>query len=476
MKSSSKLLSILALGCTCAGLLGTGVPVNAAKQNETAQSNSQDTQDTQGMVAGVKWIVKTDVGSYDAMTIVNKNNIGDTLNVRDYYDNLPQGFKFVNEDGTLTEFPQDKRYTITKPKGKDAYIVNGIIKRIYSVKPDKTIKRSLTIKYHDTSEPAKRFASQTIEGTQGQTVPVKFKLPQGYGFSSASINSNLYYAFPASHYTFATQNPDIKVAIVKIPNEKNSNATITVHYINYQTKKDIHQDEVLHVKADEHVVVPFTYPPMDFECTNMQLSWKYDKALKMYRGDTNKILSYDQASKNLKALKDNNTTFGYVNPKKGNTDIYAWIYPNGKPVKQITHADTQPVKDIVPDNPVNNNATKLSASKVANTTNKVANTANKNHHVYDNNNLQNKKIAPKKHAKANKTTKNSSPASSATNSTPNNQKKSTVPKHVAHQKQAVKPEHKGLLPQTGEQMSKWVALGGGLIIGLAIVIIVKKIK
>lgn len=427
MNRSSKLLSILALGCTCACLLSTGVPVNAAKQNETAQSNSQDAQ---GIVAGVKWIVKTDVGSYDAMTIANKNNIGDTLNVGDYYDNLPKGFKFVNEDGTLTESPKDKRYTITKPKGKDDYIVNGIIKRIYSVKPDKTIKRSLTIKYYDTSEPSKRFDSQTIEGTQGKTVPVKFKLPQGYGFSSASINSSLYYAFPASHYTFATKNPDINVAISKIPNEKNSNATITVHYIDYQTKKDLHKDEVLHVKAGEHVVVPFKYPPMDFECTNMQLSWKYDKNSKKYLGDANTILSYDKASKNLKALKDNSTTFGYVNPKKGNTNIYAWIYPNGKSVKQTTNTDTQPVKDIVPNNPVNNN-------------------------VHGNSNLQNKKIAPKKHVKANKT---------------------TIPKHVAHQKQAVKPERKGLLPQTGEQRSKWIALGGGLIIGLAIIVIVRKRK
>lgn len=461
MKRSFKLVSILALGCTCAGLLSTCTPVNAAKQNETAQSNSQDTQ---GVVAGVKWIVKTDVGSYDAMTIVNKNTIGNTFNVRNYYDNLPQGFKFVNEDGTLTEFPHDKRYTITKPKDKDAYIVNGLIKRIYSVKPDQTIKRSLTIKYHDTSEPSKQFDSQTIEGTQGQTVPVKFKLPQGYGFSSASINSSLYYAFPVSHYTFATKNPDINVAIAKIPNEKNSNATITVHYIDYQTKKDLHKDEVLHVNAGEHVVVPFTYPPMDFECTNMQLSWKYDKALKRYIGDANNILSYDQASKNLKALKDNNTTFGYVSPKKGNTDIYAWIYPNGKPVKQITNADTQPVKDIVPDNPVNNNATKLSASE-------VANTANKNHHASNNSNLQNKKIAPKKLVKANKTTKNSAPALSVANSTPNNQKKSTVPKHVAHQTQAVKPERKGLLPQTGEQRSIFGVIGGliALIGGLVII-------
>lgn len=461
MNRSSKLLSILALGCTCACLLSTGVPVNAAKQNETAQSNSQDAQ---GIVAGVKWIVKTDVGSYDAMTITNKNNIGDTLNVGDYYDNLPKGFKFVNEDGTLTEFPKDKRYTITKPKGKYNYIVNGIIQRIYSVKPDKTIKRSLTIKYHDTSEPSKQFDSQTIEGTQGQTVPVDFKLPQGYGFSSAPINSRLYYAFPASHYTFATQNPDINVVISKIPHEKNSNATITVHYIDYQTTKDLHKDEVLHVKAGEHVVVPFTYPPMDFECTNMQLSWKYDKNSKTYLGDANTILSYDKASKNLKALKDNNTTFGYVNPKQGNTDIYAWIYPNGKPVKHTNNADTQPVKDIIPDNPVNNNATKSVASQ-------VAHTANKNHHAPDNSNLQNKKIAPKKHIKANKTTK-----SSVANSMPNNKKQSTIPKHVAHQKQAVKPERKGLLPQTGEQRSKWIALGGGLIIGLVIVIIVRKIK
>lgn len=427
MKNSFKLLSILALGCTGAGLLNTGLPVNAANQTETAQSNSQDTQ---GIVSGVKWIVKTDVGSYDAMTIVNKNNIGNTLNVRDYYDNLPQGFKFVNEDGTLTEFPPDKRYTITKPKGKDTYIVNGIIKRIYSVKPDKMIKRSLTITYYDASEPAKRFASQTIEGTQGQKVPVKFKLPQGYGFSSAPINSSLYYAFPASHYTFATQNPDINVAIAKIPNEKNSDATITVHYINYKTKKDLHHDEVLHVKAGEHVVIPFIYPPMDFECTNMQLSWKYDKALKMYRRDTNNILSYDQASKNLKALQDNNTTFGYVTPNKGNTDIYAWIYPNGKPVKQSTHADTQPV----------------------------------------NSNLQNKKIAPKKHVKANKTT------SSAANSTPNNQKKSTVPKHVARQKQAGKLKRKGFLPQTGEQKSIFVAIIGGLIALISGLVIIRKRK
>lgn len=57
MGRSSKLLSILTLGCTCACLLSTCVPVNAAKQNETAQSNSQDMQ---GIVAGVKWIVKTD--------------------------------------------------------------------------------------------------------------------------------------------------------------------------------------------------------------------------------------------------------------------------------------------------------------------------------------------------------------------------------------------------------------------------------
>ena len=418
MKNSSKLLSILALGCTCASLLSTGVPVNAAKQNETVQSNRQDVQ---SIVAGVKWIVKTDVSSYDAITIVHKYNIGDTLNVGDYYDNLPKGFKFVNEDGTLTEVPKDKRYTITKPKGKDDYIVNGIIKRIYSVKPDKTIKRSLTIKYHDTSEPSKRFDSQTIEGTQGETVPVKFKLPQGYGFSSAPINSSLYYAFPVSHYTFATKNPDINVAISKIPNEKNSNATITVHYIDYQTKKDLHKDEVLHVKAGENVVVPFKYPPMDFECTNMQLHWKYDKDLKKYHSEANQILSYDKASKNLKALKDNSTTFGYVNPKKGNTDIYAWIYPNGKPVKQTTNTDTRPVKDIVPDNPINNNG-------------------------HANHNFQNEKIAPKKHVKA-------------------------TPKYVAHHEQAVKPKRKGLLPQTGEQRSIFAAIGGfiALIIGLVIV-------
>lgn len=467
MGRSSKLLSILTLGCTCACLLSTCVPVNAAKQNETAQSNSQDMQ---GIVAGVKWIVKTDVGSYDAMTTVNKNNIGDTLNIGDYYDNLPKGFKFVNEDGTLTERPQDKLYTITKPKGKDDYIVNGVIKRIYSVKPDKTIKRSLTIKYHDTNEPSKQFDSQIVEGTQGETVPVKFKLPPGYGFSSAPINSSLYYAFPASHYTFATQNPDINVAISKIPNEKNSNATITVHYIDYQTKKDLHKDEVLHVKAGEHVVVPFTYPPMDFECTNMQLNWKYDKDLKMYLGDANKILNYADASKNLKALKDNNTTFGYVNPKKGNTDIYAWIYPNGKPVKQTTDTNTQPVKDIVPDNPVNNNAIKSSATQ-------VTNTANKNHHVYDNSNLQNKKM-PKKHIKANKgsvssnkANKNNSPASSVANSMPNNKKKSTISKHAAPQKQTVKSKRKGILPQTGEQRSIFAIISGfiALISGLVIV-------
>ena len=255
----------------------------------------------------VRWYVNTDVNQYEALGIMTFGKIGSQAESNRLIPTLPDGFELQKEPDDFT----------VKPLTNNMQTAKGYIKRIYSVKPNKTKDKTLNIQYYDGSDLIK---TQTIKGYQGQTVPVKFALPQNYNFKSLS-NEGMYIAFPGSNYTFASDNPNYKVQITPI--DKNEKGKITIHYLDSKNDKELNT-QVLTGEVGSNMELSYMYPPIDIDKASLR---NQDKPYL-------KIVGKDDQSDDYLS-----TSVGKVHLTDKNQDIYVWVSPNGKKVKETSKSE-----------------------------------------------------------------------------------------------------------------------------------------
>lgn len=298
----SKKLSIF----ICTAALIAPLAIAPTQSINTVYATETDSQtESQNMAPyRVRWYVNTDVNQYEALGIMTFGKIGSQAESNRLMPTLPDGFELQKEPDDFT----------VKPLTNDMQTAKGYIKRIYSVKPNKAKNKTLNIQYYDGSDLIK---TQTIKGYQGQTVPVKFALPQNYNFKSLS-NEGMYIAFPGSNYTFASDNPNYKVQITPI--DKNEKGKITIHYLDSKNDKELNT-QVLTGEVGSNMELSYMYPTIDIDKASLR---NQDKPyLKIVGKD-------DQSDDYLR------TSVGKVHLTDKNQDIYVWVSPNGKKVKETS--------------------------------------------------------------------------------------------------------------------------------------------
>lgn len=313
----------------CAAALAAPLITNVNGSSYQARAAEKTDSDKDASVPySINWYVNTDVDTYKAINIMAWGINGETYDGKDLLPDLPEGFEYKSAPANI------KIKRSSNPNDLISY--KGYIKRIYSVKPDKSKQKELSINYYNGDNLVK---TQKISGYQGQTVPVKFDLPKGYNFKSFS-NEAMYVAFPGSKYTFATDNPSFSVQLTPTETDDQS-GQVTIHYLDNKTNKEINK-QVLKGKADTDMELSYMYPPIDIDKASLM---NQDKSYL-------KIIPKDQATdKGLAAVS------GSVHLTDKNQDIYVWVSPDGKPVeKEAAKPDDNSSNGSSKDNNANSNS------------------------------------------------------------------------------------------------------------------------
>lgn len=282
---------------------------NYPVQTVQAAQTSEQVKDAHPL-AKLNWTVKTDEGEYESealFTFYNSDyNGGKGIRYESLTPDLPKGF-VVDKNSFKGKYLRDGNETYIKG------IASAVIKRTFSVKPDKNSKRQVTINYVDPTT-GESVGKQTLKGTQGQTLKVKYKLPKDYGFTSNNLQ--IFSAMPNGTYTFAQKNFPITINVARtIPpreDKAQNNSTIRIHYIDTKTGKEIGTSINKDIAGTERRLA-FKYPVSCLDGNYTNLVYRYDGAhllkwnspeLKAAKKDPNSVFSATSNAPFIKGVHD----------------------------------------------------------------------------------------------------------------------------------------------------------------------------
>lgn len=241
----------LILVCS-AVLLGTGLTaasttlINNHLNIVKAADNDSDKVDAKEGMVGLTWNVKDDTREYGTLQMLEYLNKGEITsgNAFKFANDLPGGFEYTSVPNRI----YSNGSLVTK--------YSGTITRKYSVKPDpNSAEKSVKLQYVDPQGNV--IKEQKLKGKQGETINVKYDLPDGWDFDAHNDDS-LFVAMPNATYTFATDNPTIKIPMIKVDQGDGEKGKILVHYLDRNGKE--FDQQMLFGTIGESFDVPYKYP------------------------------------------------------------------------------------------------------------------------------------------------------------------------------------------------------------------------
>ena len=234
---------LLGAGLTAASTTLINNHLNIVK---AADNNSDKVDAKEGMV-GLTWNVKDDTREYGTLQMLEYLNKGEITSgdAFKFANDLPEGFEYTSVPNKI----YSNGSLVTK--------YSGTITRKYSVKPDpNSAEKSVKLQYVDPQGNV--IKEQELKGKQGETINVKYDLPDSWDFD-AHNDDFLFVAMPNATYTFATENPVIKIPMLKVDQGDGEKGKILVHYLDKDGKE--FDKQMLFGTIGESFDVPYKYAP-----------------------------------------------------------------------------------------------------------------------------------------------------------------------------------------------------------------------
>lgn len=245
---SKKIIFVCSAVLLGIGLTATSTTLvnNHANVVKAADDSSDKVNAKEGMV-GLTWNVKDDTREYGTLQMLEYLNAGEITsgNAFKFTNELPDGFNYTTIPNTI----YSNGSLVTK--------YSGTITRKYSVKPDpNSAEKSVKLQYVDPENNV--IKEQELKGKQGETINVKYDLPDGWDFD-AQNDYSLFVAMPNATYTFATENPVIKIPMLKVDQGDGEKGKILVHYLDRDHKE--FDKQMTFGTIGESFDVPYKYAP-----------------------------------------------------------------------------------------------------------------------------------------------------------------------------------------------------------------------
>lgn len=390
----------LILVCS-AVLLGTGLTaasttlINNHLNIVKAADNDSDKVDAKEGMVGLTWNVKDDTREYGTLQMLEYLNKGEITsgNAFKFVNDLPEGFEYTSVPNKI----YSNGSLVTK--------YSGTITRKYSVKPDpNSAEKSVKLQYVDPQGNV--IKEQELKGKQGETINVKYDLPDCWDFDAHNDDS-LFVAMPNATYTFATENPTIKIPMIKVDQGDGEKGKILVHYLDRNGKE--FDQQMISGTVGESFDVPYQHAPNTIVIDSANILIKNEDST----DSAGKIVDHNDPKYKKNSDEGFPSALAQVTFTKDQQDVYVTVdntqqkvKPTKKPQPGSPNVKPKPDKKndekITYSSPINKDANIGNSNpidgKANNGENKKHDDSNKN-----NNNDQNKDSDANKSADDNKT-------------------------------------------------------------------------
>lgn len=370
------------LTATSTTLINNHLNIVKATDNDSNKVNAKE-----GMV-GLTWNVKDDTREYGTLQMLEYLNKGEITSgdAFKFANDLPDGFDYTTIPNTI----YSNGSLVTK--------YSGTITRKYSVKPDpNSAEKSVKLQYVDPQGNV--IKEQELKGKQGETINVKYDLPDGWDFDAHNDDS-LFVAMPNATYTFATENPVIKIPMIKVDQGDGEKGKILVHYLDKDGKE--FDKQMISGTVGESFDVPYKYAPNTIVIDSANILIKNEDSA----DSAGKIVDHN----NSKYKKDSDEGFpsalAQVTFTKDQQDVYVTVDNTQQKVKPTKKP--QPGSPNVKPKPNKNNDEKITYSSPIDPDDNIGNSnpvdgrANKGNDQNKSNNDSNKNNDQNKDGDANK--------------------------------------------------------------------------
>ena len=351
----------LILVCS-AVLLGTGLTaasttlINNHLNIVKAADNDSDKVDAKEGMVGLTWNVKDDTREYGTLQMLEYLNKGEITsgNAFKFANDLPEGFEYTSVPNKI----YSNGSLVTK--------YSGTITRKYSVKPDpNSAEKSVKLQYVDPQGNV--IKEQELKGKQGETINVKYDLPDGWDFDAHNDDS-LFVAMPNATYTFATENPVIKIPMLKVDQGDGEKGKILVHYLDKNHKE--FDKQMLFGTIGKSFDVPYKYAPNTIVIDSANILIKNEDST----DSAGKIVDHNDPKYKKNSDEGFPSALAQVTFTKDQQDVYVTVDNTQQKVKP-TKKPQPGSPDIKPSKPNKKNDEKITYSSPIN---KDANIGNSN--------------------------------------------------------------------------------------------------
>lgn len=367
-------------------LLGTGLTatsttlINNHLNIVKAADNDSDKVDAKEGMVGLTWNVKDDTREYGTLQMLEYLNKGEITsgNAFKFANDLPEGFEYTSVPNKI----YSNGSLVTK--------YSGTITRKYSVKPDpNSAEKSVKLQYVDPQGNV--IKEQELKGKQGETINVKYDLPNGWDFDAHNDDS-LFVAMPNATYTFATENPVIKIPMLKVDQGDGEKGKILVHYLDKDGKE--FDQQMLFGTIGESFDVPYKYPSNTLVISSANILIKNEDS----SDSAGKIVDHNDPKYKKNSDAGFPSALAQVTFTKDQQDVYVTVDNTQQKVKptkkpQPGSPDVKPSKSdnekIAYSSPIDKNANIGNSNPIDGKANK-GDDQNKSNNDSDKNNDQNK--------------------------------------------------------------------------------------
>lgn len=373
----------LILVCS-AVLLGTGLTaasttlINNHLNIVKAADNDSDKVDAKEGMVGLTWNVKDDTREYGTLQMLEYLNKGEITsgNAFKFANDLPKGFEYT----TIPNRIYSNGSLVTK--------YSGTITRKYSVKPDpNSAEKSVKLQYVDPQGNV--IKEQELKNKQGETINVKYDLPDGWDFDAHNDDS-LFVAMPNATYTFATDNPTIKIPMIKVDQGDGEKGKILVHYLDKDGKE--FDKQMIFGTIGESFDVPYKYPSNTLVISSANILIKNEDS----SDSAGKIVDHNDPKYKKNSDAGFPSALAQVTFTKDQQDVYVTVDNTQQKVKP-TKKPQPGSPDIKPSKPNKKNDEKITYSSPIDPDDNIGNSnpvdgrANKGNDQNKSNNELNKK-------------------------------------------------------------------------------------
>lgn len=365
-------------------LLGTGLTatsttlINNHLNIVKAADNDSDKVDAKEGMVGLTWNVKDDTREYGTLQMLEYLNKGEITsgNAFKFANDLPEGFEYTSVPNKI----YSNGSLVTK--------YSGTITRKYSVKPDpNSAEKSVKLQYVDPQGNV--IKEQELKGKQGETINVKYDLPNGWDFDAHNDDS-LFVAMPNATYTFATENPVIKIPMLKVDQGDGEKGKILVHYLDRNGKE--FDQQMLFGTIGESFDVPYKYPSNTLVISSANILIKNEDS----SDSAGKIVDHNDPKYKKNSDAGFPSALAQVTFTKDQQDVYVTVDNTQQKVKP-TKKPQPGSPDIKPSKPNKKNDEKITYSSPIDPDDNIGNSnpvdgrANKGNDQNKSNNELNKK-------------------------------------------------------------------------------------